>query len=310
MSTYTGWDSSTKNDIFKPGLRKLFDTTHRDELVFYKPMVNDLRTKQYIEDDRQIASFELPGLIAEGENIPLQNPVFGASKTYTQQRMGTGFRVTHAMDYFNLFKLTKRWTQDLKRVQLEGKDVEIHRMFNAPAATTAICGAGYDTLDLAEAVHTGLASGTADNYNNYPAAALTTAAVESMRYYFRTLKDDMGILMTARPDILFFEPTLFFKAKEIFKSDLKAHELSNTTNIIRSDMGGINLYENPRLTSTSMWGAMAKNDDNFDINVFTSMDPELYTKDAPDNTKDTVVASHQYFTYGFGSARLYYQGNI
>lgn len=309
MSIYTSFDTSTKNDLFKPGLRKLFDTTHRDAQVFYKPMVNDLRTKQYIEDDRQIASFELPGMIGEGQNIPLQNPVFGGAKTYTQKRMGTGFRVTHAMDYFNLYKLTSRWTQDLKRVMVEGKDVEIHRMFNAPTATTAIVGAGYDSLDLAENTHTGLATGTSDNYDNLASAALTTSAVESMRYYFRTLKDDMGILMSAKPDMLFFEPTLFFKVKEIFGSDLKAHELSNTKNIIKTELGSLTLYENPRLTSTTAWGGMAKSDSNFDINVLTSMDPSLYTKDAPDNTADTVVAAHQYFTYGFGSARDYYQGN-
>ena len=308
MATYTHFDTSTKNDLLKPGLRKLFDTTDRETHVFYKPMVNDLRTNQYIEDDRQIASFELPSTIAEGGNIPLQNPILGGAKSYTQQRMGTGFRITDAMKRFNIHNLTKRWTKAIARVQKEGKDVEIHRMFNAPTATTAICGAGYDTLDLAETTHTGLDTGTSGDYDNLLSAALSTSAVESAWYYFNTLKDDMGVYMGGRPDLLFYEPTLHFTANEIFKSVGKAHELSNTINVLKEELG-VKLYPNPRLSATTTWGMMAKNSDLFDINVLTSVDPYVDTKDAPDNTFDTIVISQQYFTYGYGDAHMYYQGN-
>jgi len=253
------------------------------------------------------AGLELPGMIAEGQNIPIQNPVLGGSKTYTQQRMGTGFRVTHAFDRFNKYALVNRWTKMLSRVQKEGKDVEIHRMFNAPTATTAIVGAGYDTLDLAEAVHTGLATGSSDDYDNLLSAALSTSAVESAWYYFDTLIDDMGIYMGARPNILFYEPTLHFTANEIFKSVGKAHELSNTINVLNKEMD-LQLYRNPRLSSTTAWGMIAKND-RYDVNVLTSQASEVFMKDAPDNTRDKIVVSDQYFDYGFGDPRMYYQGN-
>lgn len=310
MPTYTHFDTSTKNDLFKPGLRKLFDSTDREKHVFYKPMVNDLRTKQYIDDDRQMAAFELPGMLVEGQNIPLQNPVFGGYKTYTQKRMGTGFRVTDAMKRFNIHNLTKKWTKAIARVQWEGKDVEIHRMFNAPAGSGAVCGTGFNGVTLASAGHTGLGAGTAGDFDNLLSAAPSTSAMESMWYYYKMLEDDMGVYAGARPNFLFYEPTLHFIFNEIFKSVGKAHELSNTINVISSEMPGLTLYPNPRLTSVLSWGAMAKDNERFDLNVLTSVDPYVDTKDAPDNTFDTVVISQQYFEYGYGDARLYYQGNI
>jgi len=309
IPTLTSYDTSTKNDLFKPGLRKLFDSTDREKLVFYPQMVNDLRTKQYIEDDRQIASFELPGTIMEGANTPLQSPAFGGSKTYTQQRMGTGFRVTDAMKRFNLYNLTNRWTKALARVQYEGKDVEIHRMFNTPAGSAGVCGTGFDGITLASASHTGLDPGTAGDYDNLLSAALSTSALESGWYYFKTLKDDMGVLASAIPNLLWYEPTLHFTANEIFRSVGKAHELSNTINVLKTELG-VSLFPNSRISATTAWGLMAKNDPNFDINVLTSVDPYVDTKDAPDNTFDTVVISQQYFDYGYGDARLYYQGNV
>jgi len=65
-----------------------------------------------------------------------------------------------------------------------------------------------------------------------------------------------------------------------------------------------------RLTSTTAWGVLAKNDENFDVNVWTAMEPDLKVKDSPDQTRDTIVDSLQYFTYGCGDPRCVYVGNV
>jgi hypothetical protein len=63
------------------------------------------------------------------------------------------------------------------------------------------------------------------------------------------------------------------------------------------------------LTSTTAWGALAKKNSKYDVNMFTLMQPDMDIKDAPDNTRDTVVTSLQYFTHGYGDPRCVYVGN-
>ena len=41
------------------------------------------------------------------------------------------------------------------------------------------------------------------------AAALSITALESVLYYFNKLKDDQGNTTFAKPDTLYFEPTLY-----------------------------------------------------------------------------------------------------
>ena len=304
----TQFDTTTNRDLLKTGsLRKIHDTTVREAKVFYKGMCNDLTTKDMIVRDLRMAGFEDAVEIGEAQNIPIYTPTLGTTKEYTQRDFGIGFRMSYKMDYFNKYQLWARWTKDIARAQAEGKDIEIHVMFNDPTSITLTCGTGFDSLGLAHATHTGLAAGTGDNYNNLLSQAFSTSALGTVRYYFATLIDDMGKFMGARPDTLFYNPTLWPLVREVLGSDLRPHELSNTINIF-PEMG-LKPYENPRITAVTAWGVLAKNDSKYDINVFTGMEPKTFEKNAPDNTIDKIFLSLQFFTYGFGSARLYYQGN-
>jgi len=302
----TQFDTTSNKDLLNVGLRELFDTTQREALVEYPQFVNDLTTNEYDERDQQLAGLGLAPSVGEGANIKLQSPVLGGAVTYTQAGWGTGFRITHKMDHFNKYSLYKRWSGDLGRVMAETKDIEIMRMFNNPTSST-YQGTGFDTQVMAYATHTGLASGTGDNYSNYLNQGLSISALESMRYYFKTLIDDMGLPVGSKATQLVVEPTLYITAKEILGSDGKSGEMSNTMNVLKEL--GLQIIESVRLTSTTSWFAQAKGDRLFDINVFTSMAPIFVVKDAPDNTLDKVVISLQYFTYGFGDPRTYYCGN-
>jgi len=54
---------------------------------------------------------------------------------------------------------------------------------------------------------------------------------------------------------------------------------------------------------------LAKND-KFNINVFTSQEPDLIIQDAPDTTRDRIATSLQYFGFGWGCARMYFLGRL
>ncbi|MCK9597893.1 MAG: hypothetical protein M0R06_02560 [Sphaerochaeta sp.] len=304
----TRFDATTNRDLLKEGgVRKIFDTTVREAQVFYKELVNDGKTGDEYVRDQRLAGLGAAVEIQEGQNIPIDVPVLGTAKTYTQREFGSGFRMTHRMDKFNKYNLWKRWSKDLARTMKESKDIEIHVMFNNPTSTSLTCGVGFDTLAIANTTHTGLADGTSDNYDNYLAAALSYSALESARYYFKTLKDDKGMLVGGTATHLVFEPTLYTTAFELTKSSGRPHEMSNTKNAFEN--AGFKLYEDPRLTSTTAWFMLDKKSPYFDFNVLTSEEPFMVTKDAPDNTLDRVAISHQMFTYGWGDARACYWGN-
>lgn len=306
----TGFDTTDNLHLFKTGsLRKIFDNTRRKAKVFYKEIYNDLKTDQYEEVDLRMAGLEAAAEVAEGQNAPIFSPTLDVEKKYKQRRWAVGFRMTHMFDRYNKYNLWARWAADCAKLQTEAKDIEAHVPFNSPTSTTLTAGTGFDTLALASNTHTGLLSGsTADNYDNYLAAALSHSALRTARYYFATLKDDMGVYMGANPTHLVFQPTLYYTANEILLSTNKAIEMSNTKNVYPESFGGIKPYEDPRLTSTTMWFIIAKGD-NYDINMFTGMEPQMFVRDAPDRTLDRMAISVQDFTNGWGDARSFCLGN-
>jgi len=305
---YTTFDNTTNKDLFKTGaLRQIFDNSAHAVKQFYPLVTNDLKTKKLKEVDLNLGGLEDAVELAEAQDIPIHGPAIGNEKTYTQRQWGIGFRMTHKMDFFNVYNLWKKYTADMARRQKNAKDIDVHAMFNGMTSTTLTCGTGFDSLAIAYDTHTGLASGTGDNYDNYLDAGLSQAGLESARYYFKTLKDSMGHLMTADGDTLVVEPVLWPDAIELTGSELKPGGDSNDINVVRQF--GFKVVEDQRLTSSTCWFVIAKKDPNYDFNVFTAMEPNLIVKDAPDNTLDKVALSIQYYTYGWGDPRLLFCGN-
>jgi len=287
-------------------LRKIFDTTSREVKLEYPQVTNDLKTDLLVEKDQRLAGLSPASEIVEGENIPLQGPVYGGQKSYTQRYFGTGFRMTWQMDFFNKYKLWQKWAKDLGQVMKETKDTEVAVMFNNMTSTSLTCGTGFDSLAIANDTHTGLLDGsTADNYDNYLNADLSVSSIADARYYFAMLKNDLGVWMGATPTTLVIHPNLYITAKEIFGTEGKPHELSNTINVL-PEMG-LKIFEYHRLTGTTTWFMIAKNG-NYDFNVFTSKEPDFVEKDAPDNTRDRIITSMQAFTYGWGDPRRLFCG--
>ena len=304
----TRFDTTTGKDLLKDGIiRNLFDNTSKTTEQFYKALVTEKSVKDEWYRDQRMAGLENAAELPEGGDIPIFAPVLGGSKTYTQRQWGAGIRMTFRMQKFNRIDLWQKMTKQLARVQKIAKDVEIHTLFNNPTTTTY--GTGFDTLALASVAHTGLLVGsTVDNFSNYLNAAMSVAGVESMRYYFATKLNDLGTYMGAKLDTVVFAPALYTLARKIFGSDYVPFEESNTINVIPE--WKVKLVEDPMLTSPTMWFGLNKGSDQYDIQVLTSMEPDLLIMDAPDTTRDRIATSMQFFTYGFGYPGMYYLGKL
>jgi len=301
-SIQTGWDTTTDNDALRGGLRKVFDTTTASIDVMWPGMFNDISTDMYIERDMRMAGLGDAEAVAEGANVPIQDIPSPDTKDYTQEKFGTGFRITMEMKKFNRIGLMKKLTSSLSRVMKLQKDKQVHGLWNSPTATYT----GYDSQVLGYALHTCKDAG-ATTYNNIQSAAISTTSIESALYYFKMMVDDQGEVIGATPDKIYFEPTLMFTVDELFGSKGMPWEQSNTKNPYTK--WGLEQYPNIRLSATTAWGILAKKDPLFDVNVFSSQKPNFKTKDAPDTTDDTIVTSVSLYDFGFGDPRCVFIGN-
>lgn len=304
MAITTRWDTTTNKDLLKKGaLRKIFDDTSREAKVEYPIVFNDLKSSEYQPKDQRIAGLTAASEIVEGQNIPLQSPLIGLQKAYDWRLYGTGFRITEKMEFFNQFNLSKRMAKSLARVMKETKDTEAATLFNNMTSTTNEYNVGFDDLAIASAAHTQLP--TSLTYSNYGNAELSITSLADMRYYFAMLEDDRGMWMGASATHLAIHPNLYITAKEILGSDSKPLEMSNTINVLKEME--LKIFEYHRLSGTTCWFGIAKNDD-YDFNMFTAWEPDFVVKPAPDNTRDSVATSRQMFNFGYGSVKNLYVG--
>ena len=299
------FDASTNKELFKKLIEGIFDNTDREALKEYPNMFKVQKSDEEYIRKLRMAGLPLGGEVKEGENIPIYAPKYGGTKDWTQKSFGLGFRITDRMKRFNKWGLMEKFTKSLKKSQVETKDVELAKVWNNVTASTyattydghVIGQSGQHCLDDA---------GT--TYTNILSAALSNAALESALNYFDYLYDDQAQIMTAKPDTLYVNYSLRISSAKILRSDNVSGEMSNTINVFPD--WNLKTFVYHRLTSTTAWGVLAKNDENFDVNVWTAMEPDLKVKDSPDQTRDTIVDSLQYFTYGVGDPRCVFVGNV
>jgi len=298
--TSTNWDSSTNRDVFKTLVKEHFNSTTGQALVEYKSLYKTMTTKDDYERVMRIAGIGPMRKVIEGQGIMIDEPLFGGTKDFTVVRYGNGFRITDRMKRFNKFNLMKMLTDSLKKTMLEGKDIEVMKLWNNPTSTTY--GAGFDTLALAHDTHTTLdPAGT--TYDNYLNLALSNSALESAILYFDAIYDDRGNIIIRKPDQLVINKSLRFTAGQLLRSDNVAFQQSNTKNIFGDWKLKTTVMH--RMSSATMWYVIGSKDDAlYGPRVYTAVEPDLEMKDSPDRSRDTECTSHQYFIYGFTDPRL------
>ena len=304
MSVLTTFDKSTNKDTLKTLVKDWFNNTDRPPMVEWKEIMLDLKTSDQYERRGRWAGFTYPEEVPESEAIGAQDPKFDDTKDYTQVKYGTGFRISYEMKEFNKIGLMEKLSKNLRMVMEEGKDVEIAKMWNNTTATTYA--AGYDGFAIAYDSHTCL-DDAASTYDNKLGSALSTSTLESMRNYFDYLKDDQGNVITANPSHLVVNYSLVVTAEELLGSSQKPHEFSNTINYFNS--ADLKIFDYHRLSSTTAWFAIAKNDPNYEYFCYTSREPSIIVERAPDTSLDDQAIAFQLFKYGVGDPRLAYFGN-
>jgi hypothetical protein len=304
----TWWDTSTGKETLKTLTRTWFDSTDRENLVEWKSLCKDIKTKDDYEREGRLAGLGAMQEITEGQNIPLEEAKFGGTKDFTQVAYGNGFRITDRMKRFNKIGIMEKLTRSLKKTMAEGKDIEVAKMFNNMTSTTYA--SGFDTYALAYDTHTCL-DDAGTTYDNYLDADLATGSYESALQYFDKMYDDQGNIFVGKARKLVVCPALRVKAYQITGADKKPFEQSNTKYDLNNYFGfDVVPFVYHRFSGTTAWMVIGDvNDADYGPRVYTALEPDLDTKDGDDRTRDVVVTSMQYFKYGFTDPRMVYVGN-
>lgn len=304
----TFWDSSTGKETLKTLTRSWFDSTEREALVEWKNLCKAISTKDDYEREGRMAGLGAMQAIVEGQNIPLEEAKFGGTKDFTQVAYGNGFRITDRMKRFNKIGLMEKLTRSLKKTMIEGKDIEVAKMWNNMTATTYA--SGFDAYALAYDSHTCL-DDAATTYDNYLDQDLATGSYETALQYFDKMYDDQGNIFVGKARKLVVCPSLRIKAYQLTGADKKPFEQSNTKYDLNSYFGfDVVPFTYHRFSGTTAWMVLGDvGDADYGPRVYTALEPDLETKDGDDRTRDTVVTSIQYFKYGFTDPRMVYVGN-
>jgi hypothetical protein len=304
MAYTIGWDTTTNRDYFKKLIKEAFDTTDREALVEGDEVFKMFDSKDEYERFTRHAGLGLHSSIADGAEIPLDDPVLDTTKEFRQARWGNGFKITSGMKKFNKWYAVKELTKDLGMTMRESKDIEIAKLFNNLTSTDY---AGFDGLAPASNSHTCL-DDASSTYDNYLDAALGVSSLEDALVYFDTMIDDQGQIMQARPNKLVVHPRLRFTAAELLGSTLKPDTANNNINSLTKDYD-LKYFVYHRLTSTTNWTVMAKDNPKYRICCITSKAPDIQVQDAPDLSRSTVVTSESWFQFGTTDSRMLLVGN-
>lgn len=304
MSTIlTHWDTSTGKETLRKLIGEIVDTTDRTAVVESEKLYKMKKSELEFVRDIRFATLPPGSSIVEGGRIPMVEPKFGGTKDYIQVEYGEGFRISWKMKKTNQVELMQRLTKSLTLRLKELKDTELAKLWNSPTATYL----GFDGLALGSASHTCL-DDAVSSYDNIISAALSVASLEDVILYFKTLKDDQGTITPTpiKGALLYYAPALEFTVNEILRSSGKPFEISNTYNYMQDRFEP---YCYSRLTSSTAWGIANVKNDAYDVKCFTLAEPTVDTRDASDNSVDTIVLGHMAFSYGYGDPRQICVGN-
>jgi hypothetical protein len=250
--------------------------------------------------------------LVEGQNIPIEEAKFGGTKDFTQVAYGNAFRITDRMKRFNKINLMEKLTRSLKKTMIEGKDIEVAKMWNNVTGTTYASGFLENGTARALAYDSHLClDDVGTTYDNYLDADLATGSYESALQYFDKLYDDQGNVFVGKARKLVVCPALRVKGYQITGADKKPFEQSNTKYDLNSYFGfDVVPFVYHRFSGSTAWMVLGDvGDTDYGPRVYTALEPDLETKDGDDRTRDTVVTSIQYFKYGFTDPRLVLVGN-
>jgi len=304
MAVTLNFDPTDNKDLLRGGIRKIFNSK-LNQTLYEAPNVFKMKTTdEYITRDFRMTGLTGHDELTDGQVIPTQEPLADAKLDYTQSRFGTGFKITSGMKKFNKIGLVVKLTKSLKRAMTEAKDVDLADIYNSATGTDIT---GFDGLALASDAHTTIEG--SDTIDNYADVALSYTGLQDATIYFDSLVDDSGDTRPWTPDTVVVNKHYRFRLRKYLGSDGEPDTADRNTNAL-TDEYKLKPFVYRRLTSSTSWFMLAKNDEDFDVQCLTAQEPDVLVQDTTDGSRSVLVTSEQWYAKGFGMPIGVYCGNL
>jgi hypothetical protein len=292
-----------------PGLNAVFGIEYKDVDNEHASLYATEQSDRAFEEEVLFTGFGSAPVKSEGAAVQYDNAQEGYVSRYTNETVALAFAVTEEAMEDNLYDtFAKVRARGLARAMANTKQVKAADVFNNGFNTSYL---GGDGKPLFSTTHPTVGDG--NQSNNFSAADLSEASLESALIAISKAKDDRGILIGLQAVSLHIPSDLVYTADKILNSTLSTTTATNSTtgvtnvndiNALRSQ--GVlpkGFFVNRRFTDTNAW--FIKTDCPNGTKMFVRS--PLQTKMEPDfDTGNLRFKARERYSFGWSDWRGFY----
>lgn len=292
-----------------PGLNAVFGIEYKDVDNEHASLYAVEQSDRAFEEEVLFTGFGSAPVKSEGAAVQYDNAQEGYVSRYTNETVALAFAVTEEAMEDNLYDtFAKVRARGLARAMANTKQVKAADVFNNGFNTSYL---GGDGKPLFSTTHPTVGDG--NQSNNFSAADLSEASLESALIAISKAKDDRGILIGLQAVSLHIPSDLIYTADKILNSTLSTTTATNSTtgvtnvndiNALRSQ--GVlpkGFFVNRRFTDTNAW--FIKTDCPNGTKMFVRS--PLQTKMEPDfDTGNLRFKARERYSFGWSDWRGFY----
>ena len=292
-----------------PGLNAVFGIEYKDVDNEHASLYATEQSDRAFEEEVLFTGFGSAPVKSEGAAVQYDNAQEGYVSRYTNETVALAFAVTEEAMEDNLYDtFAKVRARGLARAMANTKQVKAADVFNNGFNISYL---GGDGKPLFSTTHPTVGDG--NQSNNFSAADLSEASLESALIAISKTKDDRGILIGLQAVSLHIPSDLIYTADKILNSTLSTTTATNSTtgvtnvndiNALRSQ--GVlpkGFFVNRRFTDTNAW--FIKTDCPNGTKMFVRS--PLQTKMEPDfDTGNLRFKARERYSFGWSDWRGFY----
>jgi hypothetical protein len=213
------------------------------------------------------------------DSIPVDHPIQGFDNTHTPVDFRGSIRITKRLRETDQFAIIAKMQTALLQSAKDTTEYIAADAFNTGFGSNAswLCADGMYLFDSDRPFEDpGL--GTWSNLET--ASALTQASLATMRVNFRKTLNERGLIRPIQMRTLVVPPALEDKAHELIKSDKRAEDNLNATNVYQNRFE-VKVWD--YLTSDTAYFGMGPKDEAYELYYIWRVKPESATYNAADN---------------------------
>lgn len=278
--------------LLAPGFRKIWVdvTDFKEQPLIGRQLVNLKTSKRAFEEERDVDGFGTLAAKTEGGPVSYEDMRDGATKRYTHDMYGLGFRVTEEMyedDLYGVFGT--KMTKALGRSARNNMELVMHAPYNNAFSTSYT---GFRSGEsLCSTTHTTIRGASFANRNDVDFSLL---ALQAALEHFESLTNEAGLPAMFTPKIVLHTIQDRWLVHQVLKSQFLPGGNQNDINVVASE--GLRPIQSRFLTDTDSWFVIAQ---EHDVNYYERRALRFTNTDDFD-TGDAKYKATIRHTSGFG----------